>query len=104
SVIAGYQELLLEQIAGPLTAKQLDYLERAQRSTRELNALIIATLDLSRFSAKRVKIDWQDVPVEALLDELSREVTSSADNPNVHLGWQCSTDAGILHSDPLKLK
>ena len=66
--------------------------------------MIIATLDLSRFSARRVKVDWQDISVGALVDELSRELTAAADKPDVRLGWQCSGDAGVLRSDPLKLK
>lgn len=103
NAISGYHSLLLDD-DGVLTDDQKILLERAERCTMELNSLIIATLDLSRFQAARVSIDWQDLSVCDLLNDLSREIQPPADKPSLRLSWNAAPDVGTLYTDPLKLK
>lgn len=103
TAISGYHFLALEN-PSTLSTDQKDWIERAERCTLELNALITATLDLSRFQTKRVKVDWQDLSVAALVSELSREIQAPADKPGLRLIWEAAPGTGTIHTDPLKLK
>jgi len=102
--ISGYQSLALDQATGDLSAEKRDLLERAARCTEELNALITATLDLSRFRTKRLPVDWQDVSLAELAAELSSEVQPRLDRGKVD--FICAVDPSLptVRTDRLKLK
>jgi PAS domain S-box-containing protein len=68
NAILGYHELLALELAGPLTAAQRTYLERARLSGRHLLALIDDVLDLSRLEADRVPVVRSVVRVGAAVD------------------------------------
>jgi signal transduction histidine kinase len=69
-----------------------------------MNALITATLDLSRFETKRVPLDVQLVDVPLLMREVAAEIASIPGRPDVQLQWDIDRTVPRLHTDPLKLK
>ncbi|HSJ63477.1 MAG TPA: ATP-binding protein [Gemmatimonadaceae bacterium] len=56
NAILGYHELLGMGLGGPLTAPQIDYLDRASASGRHLLSIIDDVLDFARVDAERVQV------------------------------------------------
>ena len=56
NAILGYTDLLRMEVAGPLTAQQAVFVERAQASCRHLTALISDVLDLSKIEADKMEV------------------------------------------------
>lgn len=104
NVIIGYHDLLLDGTFGPLAAEQAYTLRRADRSARELMDLINATLDLSRFEARRLPLDIRDVAAGELIDEVMRETWELPDKPALSVTWNVAPDVSALRTDRVKLK
>ncbi|MBI1817221.1 MAG: HAMP domain-containing histidine kinase [Deltaproteobacteria bacterium] len=104
TAIQGYNYMLLRGASDPLSGDQADLVRRSEKCAQELSDLITATLDLSRFEAKRVPLDLQALQVSDLFDELRRELRAPAEKPDVQLRWLVHADPHALQTDPLKLK
>jgi signal transduction histidine kinase len=68
NAIGGYAELLELGVRGPMTALQLEDLQRIQRAQRHLTGLIEQVLSYARIEAGRIRCELADVEVyEAVL-------------------------------------
>jgi PAS domain S-box-containing protein len=70
NAIAGYAQLLLMELRGPLTPEQRADLERIQRSQGRLLALVNDVLNFAKLEAGRVSFDVQTLPANALFEDL----------------------------------
>jgi signal transduction histidine kinase len=70
NAIAGYTQLLMLGIAGPVNEKQVDHLERIERSERHLLALINDVLNFAKIEAGHVKTERRRVDLADLVHEL----------------------------------
>ena len=61
--------LLLEEVVGPLTPKQVELLLAARQDADRILAMINDLLDLTRIEQGRVKLDLQPVAAAELVDE-----------------------------------
>ena len=68
NAIGGYVQLLEMGISGPVTAAQLESLERIARSQRHLLRLINDVLNLARIEAGRVDYNLEDVALGEVVD------------------------------------
>jgi PAS domain S-box-containing protein len=75
NAIAGYAELLRMGIRGPVTAEQLEDLERIARSERTLLALVNDVLNYARMEAGQVDYADERVVVAALLADMETLVS-----------------------------
>ena len=103
NVITGYSDLLAEGTFGPLTSDQQDTLGRIRRSAFDLLELVNATLDLGRLEAGREAIDSAPLDLQALSDELDRELEAMV-QPGVALRWLVQPAARRVRSDRVKVK
>jgi signal transduction histidine kinase/CheY-like chemotaxis protein len=103
NAILGFEELLSEGVAGPVTALQAEYLGDIRSSSSHLLRLINDILDYSRLEAGRLPlsselVDW-DQPVREAVEmlragALKKGITLSCElEPEVH-----------VRADPLRLK
>ncbi len=67
--VLGYQSLLLEGVVGHLEAQAHSFLERAQRSTRNLLHLVNDVLDLSKIEAGKLELVVVPTRVRAIVEE-----------------------------------
>ncbi len=104
NVIIGYHDLLIGGDFGALESDQLDVLQRADKSARELLQLITATLDLSRLEAGRLPVEQRDLTLGNLIDEIAGEARIAWAKPGIAFNWHVPTDLPRVRTDPLKLK
>jgi two-component system, NtrC family, sensor histidine kinase KinB len=77
--------LLLEEVVGSLTPKQVELLLAARQDSDRILTMINDLLDLTRIEQGRVKLDLEPVPVTSLLDEAITRFRSSAQSRGVML-------------------
>jgi signal transduction histidine kinase len=104
NVIMGYNDLLLGEQFGPVSAAQRETLERVARNARLLVDLINDTLDLSRIESGRMSIEPDDVLVPDVFAALNNETHELQQKPGVQFRWTAAPDVPTLHTDPVKLK
>jgi NtrC-family two-component system sensor histidine kinase KinB len=77
--------LLLEEVVGPLSPKQVELLLAARQDSDRILTMINDLLDLTRIEQGRVKLDLEPVPVTALLDEAVSRFRSVAQSRGIKL-------------------
>ena len=83
NAIAGYADLLRMGIRGPLTAEQLDDLERISRSERALLALVNDVLNYARMEAGQVHYAEDRVVIASVLGDLEALVAPQVQAKNL---------------------
>ena len=68
NAIAGYTDLLDAGIHGPLSAPQVEAVQRIQVNQRHLLGLIDDVLDFAKLEAGHLQLEIADVPVQEMLD------------------------------------
>lgn len=100
--IIGYNDLLLDGVAGKLTEDQIDALRKIDKNSKKLLELINAMLDLSHLEAKSVGI--QEVSVSDLIKEVESETKSLQERSGLNFVWKVEPELPTLRTDPDKLK
>jgi PAS domain S-box-containing protein len=105
NVIIGYNDLVLDELLGPLTPEQSEGLQRVHDSARELLELINTTLDISRLETGRQPLEPIEIAPADLLREIEVE-TRDAWQQKTGLGAEWNTAPGLprLYTDPAKVK
>jgi signal transduction histidine kinase len=70
TAIKGAVDLVLREVPGPLTEKQIHYLTRVRSNTQHLAGLINDVLDLSKIESGRIDVKSSRVSVGGLLHEV----------------------------------
>ncbi len=78
--------------------------EHAESCARELGELVNATLDLSRFEARRVPLDLQDIDLAEFVNELAVELGPAAESAGLSFGVRLEAGQARLRTDRLKLR
>ena len=104
NAIAGYAELLLLEIRGPLTDAQRRDLERIRASQQHLLGLISSVLDLSRIESGRVSYDVTPIALDAFLTGLDSLIEPQAASKSLTLEYTpCARSLGVM-ADREKLR
>jgi signal transduction histidine kinase len=69
TAIKGAVDLMLREVAGPLTEKQIHYLSRVKSNTQHLARLINDLLDLSKIESGRIEVKSSCVSLTGLVHE-----------------------------------
>lgn len=100
--IIGYNDLLIDGIAGKLTEEQIDALKKIDNNSKKLLELINAMLDLSQLDAKSVEL--KEIKVSDLLEEVESETKSLQVESGLNFIWKIETDLPLIRADPARLK
>ena len=104
NAIAGYSDLLLEGLRGPLTDPQRLDITRLRRSGQHLLSLINDILNFAKLDAGRVEFRLQPASVRELVAGVSDLVGPQMAAKSIHLAIeQCDASVGVL-VDPDKLR
>jgi signal transduction histidine kinase len=99
NAIAGYTQLLLMELHGPITGEQREALERVERSQRHLLRLINEVLNLARVEAGRVDYDIRDFPVQQVVAELGPMIQPQFDAKGVRYEVRLPSTPVMVRAD-----
>jgi signal transduction histidine kinase/CheY-like chemotaxis protein len=99
NAIAGYAQLMLMELHGPITPAQREALERVERSQRHLLRLINEVLNLARVESGRVDYDIQDFPVQQVVAELDPMIQPQFDAKGVRYEVRLPEDPVMVRAD-----
>lgn len=104
NAIGGYAELLLEGIRGPVTAEQVQDLERIQRSQRHLLSLINDILNFAKIEAGKVDFNCRDISMHDTLNVLEELVAPQLKEKKLTYEYYCCDPSFTAHADPEKVQ
>jgi PAS domain S-box-containing protein len=104
-IIMGYNDLLLDEGFGDLTAEQTDILKRMERSARELSELINAILDIGRLETGRLPVELRRIDLATLIEQIREETQNlQEEKADLAFSWRVAPALPPLYTDPVKLK
>lgn len=102
--ILGFSSVLLKQVFGPLTPKQVGYLTAIHESGSHLLELINDLLDLSKVEAGREELSIDRVSVSDVCEACITQVKGQADTKNLTVRWAIAPTLTSIHADIRRLK
>ena len=103
NAIAGYVQLLMLGVRGPLTEGQMADLARVQRSQQHLLSLINDVLNFSRLEAGSVTYQIEPVSLDAVVETAAAMITLQAATKHIAFTWDAHTSLVAL-ADRSKLE
>lgn len=103
SAIFGYEGLLAEEVAGPLTDRQHQFVEQIGESARQLRGLIDEVLDFARIEAGQEQIRPEVFEFGTLVDDAVLLLTPTATREGLALRVEHRRD-GTVRSDRAKVR
>ncbi len=101
--IIGFTGIILQGLAGDVSAEQRRQLEMVERSGRQLLALVDDVLDISRIEAGRAPATVEWVRLDELLEGLLAEMEPQASGAQVRLRLEYESDVERIITDSGKL-
>ncbi len=103
NAIIGFSDLLAEQAAGALSAKQLRFVNHIQQGARHLLALINDILDLSKVEAGRLELNRENLAVAPVLADVLTSIRPPAAAKNIAIHSSIGPDVSIF-ADRVRFK
>jgi signal transduction histidine kinase len=104
NAVIGYSTLMLDNIYGPLNAKQKEGLQRTLKAARHLLELVNDVLDLSKIEAGKIELSLQPVMFPSLIEDLFVTVRPLADEYGSTLSLDMEGDSFNIVSDPRRVR
>ncbi|MCC6747091.1 MAG: response regulator [Deltaproteobacteria bacterium] len=102
--VIGFSELLEQELAGPMTPKQLEYIRNVLQSGKHLLNLVSDILDLSKIEAGRINLVQEWTHVGLLAEGVLEAVQPLAVKQQVRLEASLSEELPKVHVDPVRFK
>src|ERR1041385_1726454 len=84
-----FVSIVMDGLAGPLNETQLEYLGIAKESCDQLRLYISDLLDVTRLETGKMSIEFQDVPLAALVERVVKTLAPAAAGKGVGLSCHC---------------
>jgi signal transduction histidine kinase/CheY-like chemotaxis protein len=104
TAIVGYSRLLLRQVHGPLTPKQIEQQEAIFRSAQRLTDLINELLDVSRLESGRVELVPRPTDARAVADQAIAVVAVAAQAKRIQIENTIAAGTPAVHADAERLQ
>jgi signal transduction histidine kinase/ActR/RegA family two-component response regulator len=104
TAIIGYSRLLMRQVHGTLTPRQLEQQEAIYRSAQRLTDLINDLLDVSRLEAGRVELTPRPTRVRSMVDQVIAVVGVAAQAKQIRVVNDVAGDLPVVNADPTRLQ
>jgi signal transduction histidine kinase len=104
NAVIGYSTLMLDNIYGPLNAKQKEGLQRTLKAARHLLELVNDVLDLSKIEAGKIELSLQPVMFPSVIEDLFVTVRPLADEYGSSLGLEMDGESFNIVSDPRRVR
>ncbi len=97
--ILGFTGILLQGLAGPLSAEQEKQLGMVRTSAAHLLSLINDVLDISKIEAGEIRPTFAPFPMSEAVEGVVASLTPQADERGLALETRIAADVAIVHSD-----
>jgi signal transduction histidine kinase/ActR/RegA family two-component response regulator len=104
TAIVGYSRLLLRQVHGTLTPKQIEQQEAIFRSAQRLTDLINELLDVSRLESGRVELSPQPTDARLIADQGIAVVAVAAQAKRIEVVNEIEAGTPAVHADPERMQ
>jgi signal transduction histidine kinase len=104
NAVIGYSTIMLDNIYGPLNAKQKEGLQRSLKAARHLLELVNDVLDLSKIEAGKIELSLQPVMFPSLIEDLFVTVRPLADEYGSTLSLDVEGGSFNIVSDPRRVR
>jgi signal transduction histidine kinase/ActR/RegA family two-component response regulator len=104
TAIIGYSRLLIRQVHGSLTAKQLEHQEAIFRGAQRLTDLINDLLDVSRLEAGRIELQPRPTDARQAADQVFSVIGVAAQAKQLRLANALPADLPMVQADPSRLQ
>jgi len=102
--IIGFTGILLQELAGPLTAEQAKQLGMVQSSARHLLDLINDVLDISKIEADQLEVVSEPFDLSDLIRETTNAARPMAEEKGLVLQVDIAPDVGVIRSDRRRVR
>jgi PAS domain S-box-containing protein len=103
NAIAGYTDLLLTGVGGPVTEQHRDYLERIRGSQQHLLSIINDILNFSRIEAGQLEYRVEPVSLRAVINAVVPMIEPQALAKSITVEWHDNTDV-VASADQAKVE
>jgi PAS domain S-box-containing protein len=103
NAIVGFSDLLAEQVAGQLNAKQLRFVQHIKEGSSHLLQLINDILDLSKIEAGQMEFRFEDFAIRDALAEVLSIIRPLAATKNITLNENVSVGV-LVRADRVRFK
>ncbi|MEO8578803.1 MAG: ATP-binding protein [Gemmatimonadales bacterium] len=104
NAVIGYSTLMLDNIYGPMNAKQKEGLQRTLKAARHLLELVNDVLDLSKIEAGKIELALQPVMFPSLIEDLFITIRPLADDYGSTLSLDMGSPSFNIVSDPRRMR
>jgi signal transduction histidine kinase/PAS domain-containing protein len=104
TALAGYGELLADEILGPLTAHQMDMVERMRSVTHQLAVMVDELLTFSALEAGRETVHPSDVSLAEIVEAVVSVIEPLARQKDLVLDVTLPERSPMLHTDGEKVR
>src|SRR5213593_4452587 len=104
TAIVGYSRLLLRQVHGQLSPKQIEHQEAIFRSAQRLTDLINELLDVSRLESGRVELTPKPTDARAIADQAIAVVAVAAQAKRIQIDNAIDRATAAVQADPERLQ
>jgi signal transduction histidine kinase/ActR/RegA family two-component response regulator len=104
TAIIGYSRLLMRQVHGKLTAKQLEHQEAIFRGAQRLSDLINDLLDVSRLEAGRIELAPRPTEVSQIVEQAATVVAVAAHARQIRITAELPPELPAVQADPSRLQ
>jgi signal transduction histidine kinase/DNA-binding response OmpR family regulator len=102
--VIGFSEMLDDEMGGPLTEEQRDFVQTIQRNGKHLLALINEILDLAKIEAGRLVLHAEAVDLVGLVGDVVHAMLPLAAKKQIAITLAAETPDAWVQGDPLRLK
>ncbi|HEU4630675.1 MAG TPA: ATP-binding protein [Gemmatimonadaceae bacterium] len=104
NALLGYAALLLDRVYGDLAPQQEQALDRMRAAARHLLELINDILDLAKIEAGKMPVHLEEVPLDALLEDVGRQVEPLLSGKPVVFRCHGPAERVMLYTDGTKVR
>ncbi|WP_425502198.1 ATP-binding protein [Peteryoungia desertarenae] len=102
--IIGFTDLLKTPAIGPLNERQAEYVDHISTSSSVLLTIVNDILDLATVDAGIMQLDYSDIDLNDLLDDVSMQMTDRLQEGKVTLEISATANLGHMIADRQRLK
>ena len=102
--IIGFTDLLKTPTIGPLNERQAEYIDHISTSSSVLLTIVNDILDLATVDAGIMQLDYSEIDLSDLLDDVSMQMTDRLQESSVTLEIAAPAQLGHLIADRQRLK